>query len=254
MEHFPSFEDRARSSSRQYTRDRRAVSPSHSAHGAFIRSTLMCKQTNKKAKKVRFYRNGDLFFKGMIYAVSPERFRTFESLLAELTQSPICDKNIMPNGVRCIFSVDGSKKITSVEQLEEEEGYVCASTNFFKKLDYPKGITPNWNPNINLKHASNENGASGSQSSNYVDDSREFIRPKLVTVIRNGSRPRKAVRILLNKKTAHSMDQVLNDINDAIKLDTGSVKKVYTLDGRPVSIYIYYFFCSDIYKLDIELN
>jgi doublecortin-like kinase 1/2 len=54
---------------------------------------------NRRAKKVRFYRNGDRFFKGMVYAVSPERFRTFESLLAELTTSAICDKNAMPQGL-----------------------------------------------------------------------------------------------------------------------------------------------------------
>ena len=34
------------------------------------------------------------------------------------------------------------------------------------------------------------------------------MKPRLITVIRNGSRPRKAVRILLNKKTAHSFEQV----------------------------------------------
>ena len=90
--------------------------------------------------QVRFYRNGDRFFKGMIYAVSPERFRTFESLLCELTNSPIGDKNAMPNGVRNIFSIDGSRKITTLDQLEEGAGYVCASTNIFKRVSTMSGI------------------------------------------------------------------------------------------------------------------
>lgn len=47
-------------------------------------------------------------------------------------------------------------------------------------------------------------------------------------------KPRKAVRILLNKKTAHSFEQVLTDITDAIKLDSGVVKRLYTLDGKQV--------------------
>jgi len=55
-----------------------------------------------------------------------------------------------------------------------------------------------------------------------------------VTVIRNGSRPRKAVRILLNRKTAHSFDQVLSEITDAVKLDSGAVKKIFTLTGQQV--------------------
>lgn len=61
-----------------------------------------------------------------------------------------------------------------------------------------------------------------------------FVRPRLITVIRNGSRPRRAVRVLLNKKTAHSFDQVLTGITDVIKLDTGVVKKIFAIDSRQV--------------------
>lgn len=55
-----------------------------------------------------------------------------------------------------------------------------------------------------------------------------------MTIIRSGVKPRKAVRVLLNKKTAHSFDQVLTDITDAIKLDSGPVKRLYTVDGKMV--------------------
>ena len=65
-------------------------------------------------------------------------------------------------------------------------------------------------------------------------ENKDFIKPKLVTVIRSGVKPRKAVRILLNKKTAHSFEQVLADITEAIKLDSGAVKRLYTLDGKQV--------------------
>lgn len=67
-----------------------------------------------------------------------------------------------------------------------------------------------------------------------IKESKDFIKPKLVTVIRSGVKPRKAVRILLNKKTAHSFDQVLTDITEAIKLDSGIVKRICTLDGKQV--------------------
>jgi len=68
-----------------------------------------------------------------------------------------------------------------------------------------------------------------------MDEDRDYIIPKLVTVIRNGSRPRKAVRILLNKKTAHSFDQVLSEITEAVKLDSGAVKKIFTITGQQAS-------------------
>ena len=70
-----------------------------------------------------------------------------------------------------------------------------------------------------------------------VKESKDFIKPKLVTVIRSGVKPRKAVRILLNKKTAHSFEQVLTDITDAIKLDSGVVKRLCTLDGKQVGCF-----------------
>ena len=54
-------------------------------------------------------------------------------------------------------------------------------------------------------------------------------------MIRNGLKPRKAVRVLLNKKTAHSFEQVLNDVTEAIKLDSGIVRKILTVDGQQVS-------------------
>ena len=229
LEHFPSLGERARSATRHMARGRR-LSPTHSAHNALIRSSLVKMQTEKRAKKVRFYRNGDRHFEGMTYAISVERFRTFEALMAELTQSPIGNKIILPNGVRNIFTLDGEYKVTSLEELEEGKSYVCASTNFFRKIDYPRSSNPNWSVS---SRGFPELERSNLNSSQDTDASRDFIRPKLVTVIRNGTKPRKAVRVLLNKKTAHSFDQVLNDITEAI--NCGVIKRIVTLEGHPVS-------------------
>lgn len=76
--------------------------------------------------------------------------------------------------------------------------------------------------------------------SNSLDtkETKDFIRPKLVTIIRSGVKPRKAARILLNKKTAHTFEQVLSDVTDAIKLDTGAVKRLYTVDGKMVGVHL----------------
>ncbi len=230
-EHFPTFDERARASTRNVTRSGR-VSPAHSAHGSLVRSNLMKITVEKRAKKVRFYRNGDMFYNGIIYAVSPERFRTFDSLLAELTNSPLGDRTVLPKGVRHIFTLDGRNKITTLDQLEEDEGYVCCSTQLFKKVDYPRSANPNWGVNHQRGYDSRD-GLTTSPVPQTEED-REYIKPKLITVVRNGTKPRKAVRILLNKKTAHCFDQVLTDITDAIKLDSGAVRKVFTLDGRQV--------------------
>ncbi|XP_062243874.1 serine/threonine-protein kinase DCLK2 isoform X5 [Platichthys flesus] len=78
-------------------------------------------------------------------------------------------------------------------------------------------------------------------------ESKDFIKPKLVTVIRSGVKPRKAVRILLNKKTAHSFDQVLTDITEAIKLDSGAVRRLYTLEGKQLTCLQDFFGDDDVF-------
>lgn len=210
------------------TRSGRA-SPSHSSHA--IRSSLLKLIQEKRAKKLKFFRNGDKFFNGLLYVLSLERIRSFDALLEDLTRV-LVDKVNLPTGVRFIFSVDGKDKITSLEQLVEGGSYVCSSTDHFIKLDYMKNEKPNWVVTKKLQESLNESFKSEANDQNR--ESREFIKPKLITIIRNGVKPRKAVRILLNKKTAHSFDQVLNDITNAIKLDTGAVRKVFSLTGTQV--------------------
>lgn len=94
-------------------------SPAHSAHCSFYRTrTLQSLTTEKKARKVRFYRNGDKYFKGLVYAVSSDRFRSLDALLMELTRS-LSDNVNLPQGVRTLYALDGGRKITSLEELVE---------------------------------------------------------------------------------------------------------------------------------------
>ncbi|KAK3531915.1 hypothetical protein QTP70_034422 [Hemibagrus guttatus] len=239
-------------------RSRRGLppSPAHSAHCSLGRArTLQALSSEKKAKKVRFYRNGDRHFKGIVYAISRDRFRSFDALLADLTRC-LCDSLNLPHGVRSLYTIDGSGKITSLEQLEEgehvrkkSESYVCGSIEPFKKLDYTKNVNPNWSVNVKTVAASRMPTSLASAKSSSLDtkESKDFIRPKLVTIIRSGVKPRKAIRILLNKKTAHTFEQVLSDVTDAIKLDTGAVKRLYTVDGKLVTCLQDFFGEDDIF-------
>ncbi|MGH0148192.1 UNVERIFIED_CONTAM: hypothetical protein FKN15_049729 [Acipenser sinensis] len=147
----------------------------------------------------------------------------------ELTRA-LSDNVNLPQGVRIIYTVDGTRKISSMEELVEGESYICASNEPYRKVDYTKNVNPNWS--VNIKSSGARSLSSLGLLKSEMKESKDFIKPKLVTVIRGGVKPRKAVRILLNKKTAHSFDQVLTDITDAIKLDSGVVKRLFTLDGK----------------------
>uniref|UniRef100_H3DK37 Serine/threonine-protein kinase DCLK2 n=1 Tax=Tetraodon nigroviridis TaxID=99883 RepID=H3DK37_TETNG len=207
------------------------VAPSPSARDcSFYRTrTLQSLTTERKARKVRFYRNGDKYFKGLVYAVSSDRFRSLDALLMELTRS-LSDNVHLPQGVRTLYALDGGRRITGLEQLVEGESYVCASNEPFRR-DYTKNVNPNWL--VGSRSGTSRSLPSLLPLKNELQrESKDFIKPKLVTVIRSGVKPRKAVRVLLNKKTAHSFEQVLTDITEAIKLDSGAVRRLYTLDGN----------------------
>ncbi|KAF6735259.1 Serine/threonine-protein kinase DCLK2 [Oryzias melastigma] len=239
-------------------------SPAHSANCSYYRTrTLQALTSERRAKKVRFYRNGDRYFKGLVYAVSSDRFRSYDALLMELTRS-LADNLHLPQGVRSIYTIDGGKKITSMDELVEGECYVCASNEPFRKVDYTKISVPSWKPGASTGSGSSGSGrtttASTGVSTSAVStaskerpdsresrESKDFIKPKLVTVIRSGVKPRKAVRILLNKKTAHSFEQVLADITEAIKLDSGAVKRLYTLDGKQLTCLQDFFGDDDVF-------
>ncbi|TKS83971.1 Neuronal migration protein doublecortin [Collichthys lucidus] len=222
-------------------------SPTHSAHCSFYRTrTLQALTNEKKAKKVRFYRNGDRYFKGIVYAVANDRFRTFDSLLADLTRS-LSDHINLPQGVRFIFTIDGMRKIGTLDELEEGESYVCASENAYKKVDYTKNVNPNWSVNVKASASQKNMQSLAAKAAGEPRESKDFVRPKLVTVMRSGVKPRKAVRVLLNKKTAHSFEQVLTDITEAIKLESGVVKRIYTLDGKQVTCLQDFFGDDDVF-------
>lgn len=146
MEHFDE-RDKGQRHSRSSAKMNGVPSPTHSAHCSLYRTrTLKTLTAEKRAKKVRFYRNGDRYFNGIVYAISADRFRTFDALLADLTRS-LSDNVNLPQGVRTIYSLDGSKKITSIDQLVEGQ-YICIHTQHTWTIQSTEGHLGLWLSNI----------------------------------------------------------------------------------------------------------
>lgn len=112
-------------------------SPTLSSQGSQIRTSLRKLTQEKKAKKINFYRNGDRFHKGLLYVLSLEKIRTMDALLEDLTRL-LGNHVSLPKGVRYILTVDGKEKISSLDQLQEGENYICSSTDNIVKLNYGK--------------------------------------------------------------------------------------------------------------------
>ncbi|PSN33908.1 Serine/threonine-protein kinase [Blattella germanica] len=199
----------------------------------------------RKAKRIRFYRNGDRFYKGVMMAVTPERYRSFDSLVADLTRALVDNVNL-PNGVRTLFTMDG-QKVFDLEELEDGKCYVCSGLGeTFKRVDYSSNSLQTGK----LKHRKSlpsMHQPESTRSPTSRTNLSEVIRPRLITLIRNGTRPRKVVRLLLNKRNAPSLDHAFSSITDAVKLDSGAVRKVFTLSGLQVTKLEDFFGDSDVF-------
>lgn len=196
------------------------------------RTSLLRRNQSLSAKQIRFYRNGDRFFSGLKLAVSPERYKEFDALLAELSNK----LDLSTGAVRYVFNAETGQMITDVNELQYGFSYVCSSSNCFKEVDCGYG---NAKPSWSLAHHKKESIPTSSSPPQLIDGSRDFIKPKLVTVMKNGKPPQKKVTMLLNAKTAVSLEQVLDHLSS--KGTLGKVDKLHTVDGKPVRYFVSHF-------------
>ncbi|XP_063984494.1 serine/threonine-protein kinase GA29083 [Diachasmimorpha longicaudata] len=180
----------------------------------------------KKAKRVRFFRNGDKFYTGVVMAVTPERYRSFDSLASDLTRALVSSVTL-PSGVRCIYSMDG-RKVQSITDLEDGKCYVVSGQGeLFKKVDYSS---------TKVRRGSSLSGLpqSPAGTGRQINAIPSCVKARIITLIRHGTKPRRVLRLLLNKRNAASLDHVLEAITEVVKLDCGAVRRVYTLSGKLV--------------------
>lgn len=198
------------------------------------------------AKVVTFYKNGDKFFRGYKLAITPQRYRNMETLLNDLTRLLN-----LPLGARYVLTKTG-KCVENLQQFENGQGYVCSSFPKLKHMRYGVGDNlPYWNSS---KHPKNDKEA---QSRKYYKtfkgvseeaSSRKqshTIKPRIITVIRYGHKPRKSAKVLLNKRTAQTLDQVLDEVTAVIGVwGTNGVQCLYDFTGKRVND------LSDLFRRD----
>lgn len=172
-------------------------------------------------------------------------YRSFDSLVEDLTRL-LEDK--LNGAIRQIYALDG-KKVDKLDDLEDGKGYVCSCNNeTFKKIDYTSSsvikatnrLSKVIRPSSPLKNGSQTNGSA-------KENLASIVHPRIVTLIRNGVKPRKIMRLLLNKRNSPTFDHVLTAITQVVKLDSGCVRKVFTLTGSPVAKLNDFFGADDVF-------
>ena len=89
----------------------------------------------RRPRKVRFFCNGDRYFKGKKIYVTPHRYLSFNDMLNDLTGKLPGSVNL-PYGVRQIFTPDGGHRIRDIEELQDGQDYVCAGFEGFRQMKY----------------------------------------------------------------------------------------------------------------------
>lgn len=201
--------------------------------------------STKKAKRIKFYRNGDQYYKGMMYALHTDRVRSMKPLMEDLART-MGDSQYLPNGIRHIFTVDGQFRVTEVDQFEDGESYVCSSSETFKTMDYSNAKEPAWCSTLS-RTRNIEASLTALNINDGPPEPTDFVEPRIITVIRNGVKPRKVIRSLLNKRSARSFDQVMRDLTAVVKLDSGAIRKVFTITGKPVTCLKEFFGDEDVF-------
>ncbi|XP_060063204.1 serine/threonine-protein kinase DCLK2-like [Ylistrum balloti] len=234
----------------------------------------------RRARKVRFYVNGDRFFKGKKMYITPHRYFNFSDLLNDLT-GKLPSSVGLPYGVRQIFTPSGGRRVKDLEDLVDGQTYVCAGFEGFKaQVNYGQQNMEPWSMevgrrNMNGKRSRPHNhdlegdGMYGSyrggraygafQPGPYLQKStghRRYpgtfgmankgsylpnsdvgqIKPKVVTIVRNGARPRNNIKILLNRRSVQSFEQLMSDVSEAFgpKYRNNKLEKLFTIRGREV--------------------
>lgn len=232
----------------------------------------------RRPRKVRFYVNGDRYFKGKKLYITPHRYFNFNDLLNDLT-GKLPSNLSLPYGVRQIFTPSSGRRVVDIEDLQDGHAYVCAGFEGYKPIKYGKAELEPWS--LAARHHQHDTydteqnytqglsyrprmygnafhpgryfqgrGIDASQHRRYPGafgpanrnsylahtDNQVPLKPKVITIVRNGPKPRSNVKILLNRRSVQSFEQLMGDISEAFgpKWKANKVRKLFTTRGREV--------------------
>ncbi|XP_014647005.1 PREDICTED: uncharacterized protein LOC101391007 [Ceratotherium simum simum] len=171
------------------------------------------------AKKISFYKSGDPQFGGVRVVVNPRSFKTFDALLDNLSR-----KVPLPFGVRNISTPRGRHSITSLEELEDGESYLCSHGRKVQPVDLDKARRrPRpWHSSLALTAHAHRSPAAAAPG---------MLRaPRRLVVFRNGD-PKIRRVVVLNKRVTPSFEAFLQHLTEVMK---HPVTKLYATDGRKV--------------------
>ncbi|XP_004680096.1 PREDICTED: oxygen-regulated protein 1 [Condylura cristata] len=174
------------------------------------------------AKRISFYKSGDQQFGGVRVVINPRSCKSFDALLDNLSR-----KVPLPFGVRNISTPRGRHIITSLEELEDGESYLCSHGKKIQPLDLEKvrRRPPPWlSSRAITAHAHRSQAAAAMAAPGMLRAARRLV------VFRNGD-PKTRRVVLLSRRVTQTFEAFLQHLTEVLQCP---VNKLYTTDGRKV--------------------
>ncbi|XP_037928236.1 serine/threonine-protein kinase GA29083-like [Teleopsis dalmanni] len=206
-----------------------------------LRKQIFNIPTAARAKRIRFIRNGDILTSGIVIPVSKKKYRSFESLLDDITRM-FRQMYHLTRGISAICTLNGDL-ITDLDKLEKGKSYACCYQNeHFKKVQYKVLEVPavqgkkkkevNYISKFNKMLQISKYPKVVNKNTNDVED--QDIIPRTLMLIKDGVPPRNIKPLLLNKDNALHFEQAVKTISDLFSFDSTQLPNIYSPSGEPV--------------------
>ncbi|XP_036991502.2 retinitis pigmentosa 1-like 1 protein [Artibeus jamaicensis] len=172
------------------------------------------------AKKITFLKRGDPQFSGVRLAVHQRTFKSFGTLMDELSQ-----RVPLSFGVRSVTTPRGLHGLSALEQLEDGGCYLCSDKKPPKTSSgpgRPQGGRPSTQQSRDVEGQGEAPGISSSRKNPKA--------PKKIMLVKNGD-PRFQQTVVLSHRNTRSLSAFLSKASDLLHFP---VRQVYTTSGKKV--------------------
>jgi len=185
------------------------------------------------APVITVYRNGDSHFSGKKLIVNRKQIRNFDNFLDKVTRDTQAGC-----AIRSIRTPNHGSRVSELEKIKNGGIYVAVGLERFKQLHYT-GIQNTNQLVLSQKHITKEIKPILHSKVNASARYRKVavavpLRNRIIYVYQNGEDKFPGIKLLLDKWVLQSMDKVLQHITYKIKLRTGAVRSLYTVDGTEI--------------------
>ena len=178
-----------------------------------------------KVSKIQRYFN---YKNEPVYTLSAKAFTQFEDMIFNLMKVD-SKNNLNPDDP----DLNRIMKLSDFDKPEFTSAFVPDMKILNQQIDYSLRSQPR------LKNATKQNDLlkiDAKESFKSKTESQEILHERIITIIANGTnRPRKIVRILLNKQNTASFDNIKAEIYSTLKMEYGTIRKFFSLRGIEVT-------------------